>query len=263
MGNVSDSALEGKRKFEIKREALQMEAVADASLSRNQLAVFIALTAKYWNRDTGLAYPSVRTLAPLCGMSKSAVWRAIHALIGRGYLSPVGLRGSVIYKVHAPGLSLSEGDSASPGVPAERDRVSRLERDSTVPRIQGTEPLTEPLKEPLNTSLRSEEGLKEGVGERGLRPREQEERPSSPRQTSSAEPVLIDTPEQKARVEEMRQMYLRLLRPMPGARSREVPRDSADQLRLDKAMITHGRPRLDNLSQRLDKFRPRNDSAAA
>src|SRR5262245_38558410 len=171
MKRIADDALEGKRKFEIKREALQMAAIADTSLSRNQLAVFIAITAKYWNRETGEAWPSVRTLAPLCGISKSAAGRALQALADRGYLSPVGRRGATIYEV----VSRLEGDT-----------VSRLERDSTVPRIQGTEPLTEPLIEPLIRSLRSEEILKEekeeGVGERALRAREPEERPSSPRQ---------------------------------------------------------------------------------
>jgi len=121
MKRETDSTHDIKRKFEIKREALQMNIAADASLSRNQLAVYVVLTAKYWNRDTGLAYPAVRTLAPECGISKSAVWRAIHALIERGYLSPVGLRRrTVIYKIRAPGLSeclALERDIAASSVP--------------------------------------------------------------------------------------------------------------------------------------------------
>jgi hypothetical protein len=262
MERVTDSTHEIKRKFEIKREALQMEAIADHDLDHMALRVWVAITAKYWNRNTGEAFPSVRTLAREINWSPSSVDRGIRTLVERGYLALVGKRGLThVYAVRCPNMMGQE--KAQDTVPTSWDGVSQHPGTGCPTQAGTQEPLTEPLIEPLTkTSLRSED--KKEDGERGLRPREQGERPSSHRETPSFEPkhdssapVLIDTPEQKARVEAMREHFHQITKTNRMPRGRAMVPGADDELRLAEAMVTHGRRRLNNLSQRLDGFRPR------
>jgi hypothetical protein len=174
MARVIDSALEGKRKFEIKREALQMAAYADHSLGHIELRVFGVITAKYWNRNTGRAWPPTRTLASLCNVSQTSVCRALQTLVERGYLTLVGSRnrGANEYAVHLPADEVNQLDGSEPaeeGEPTSRFGVNQQDGSGVNHIGRFTEPLTEPLIEPLiKSSLRSDEE-KKGDGERGLR----------------------------------------------------------------------------------------------
>jgi hypothetical protein len=214
-----------------------MEAIADRELDHIALRVWVAITAKFWNRDTGEAFPSVRTLARQVNWSPSSVDRGIHTLVERGYLTLVGKRGLTnVYAVRCPNKMGQE--EAQDSVPRPWDRVSQHPGTSCPTQAGTEEPLTEPFTEPLiKSSLRSDEEKEEGVGERGLRPREQEERPSSPRQTSSLEPkhdssapIPINTPEQAARIEAMRQEFHRLVKPPKMPWAAPVRRDDGGHL---------------------------------
>jgi DNA-binding transcriptional ArsR family regulator len=274
MGNVPDSAPKRKAKeFAIARETFVLKAMRDKGLLPYVGEVAYCLNTFFhyetFERDGTLyAFASQSQMAERLGMRQASISTALRKLEEAGHITVNrggnGKRDTYL-GVRTDTIRPYRSDEATTSEPIRLERIAtdtvRPDRTDTIERIAKHSDLPSD-KHSDPSSLRSDEEKKE-AGEGALRAPEPVEGPSSSRQTSSAEPVLIDTPEQKARVEEMRQMFLRLLRPMPGARSREVPRDSTDQMRLDKAMITHGRPRLENLSQRLDKFRRHDSDAAA
>src|SRR5262245_51946878 len=90
--------------FQIKREAWVKRILKDRELNPHFKVVAVALSM-YLNRKTKTAWPEVRTLAEMCGISKTYAHQAVRALQRRGYLSIEARRFSgKLHNIYQPAL---------------------------------------------------------------------------------------------------------------------------------------------------------------
>ncbi len=174
--------------LERRREAWQLQLIADPDLPESALRVAVAITWHMNRNKGGLAWPGIQRLATLTGLHRTTVMRAIKWLESRGHLRVVrshtgGKRGANRYLPLLKSMGSQAAHSQPDDAPGMR-LGSRTLTHVNSPTAMRPEPLKEPLNEPLSQSAAVGTAAdKKGAGEEG---KIQEETPRAPRPPHSS-----------------------------------------------------------------------------